>query len=61
MTRVRQFGPFMVDLDLLQRSGQPPAVATTDPWGRPVVDDFDIAVAVAPIESEQDGEVERGG
>ena len=60
MTRVRQFGPHLVDLDLLQRSGQPPAVATTDPWGRPVIDDFDIAVPSAPIESDPSNDEQKG-
>ena len=60
MTRVRQFGPHLVDLDMLQRSGQPPAVATVDPWGRPVLDDDDIAVPVATDGEGRDRSEEKG-
>jgi hypothetical protein len=60
MTRVRQFGPFLVDLDMLQRSGQPPTVATVDPWGRPVIDDDDIAVPVATEGECRDRSEEKG-
>jgi hypothetical protein len=46
MTRAGRFGPFLIDLDLLQRSGNPPSAPKLDPWGRPVVEDDDLPSGV---------------
>jgi hypothetical protein len=46
MTRVGRFGPFLIDLDMLQRSGNPPSAPKLDPWGCPVVEDNDLPSGV---------------
>ena len=49
MTRLRRFGPFLIDLDELQRSGKPPSAPKLDPWGRPVVEDDDLPAGIGAL------------